>query len=141
MQRAQRFLVRLHLVGLRGGVGGHFRHQSHDGVHLRIYALDLFQVRGQRFARRELFRADQPGHFDGAHETNGGIRGLRLRSTLQEKCGSRSQQDFAAGWFDFAHGREFITRRILVAQASACGVCQRTPAGSPDRSRQQKSTD
>ncbi len=112
MQRAQSFFVRLHLIGLRGGVGGHFRHQGHDGVHLRVYALDLFQVRGQRFARRELLCADQLGHLDCARETNGGIRGLRFRSALHEKCRGRSQQDFAARWFDFAHGRESITRRF-----------------------------
>ena len=112
MQRPQSFFVRLHLIGLRGGVGGHFRHQSHDGIDLRIYSLDLFQVRGQRFARREFLRADQLGHLDCARKTNGGIRGLPLGSTLHEKRRGRSQQDFAACWFHFAHGRESITRRF-----------------------------
>ncbi len=52
VQRPQSLFVRLHLIGLRGSVGGHFRHQGHDGIDLRVYALDLLQVRGQRFARR-----------------------------------------------------------------------------------------
>ena len=140
MQPAQSFLVRLHLIGLRGGVGGHFRHQGHDGIHLRIYALDLFQVRGQRFARRELFRADQLGHLDGARKTNGGIRGLRLRSALQEKCRSRSQQDFAASWFHFAHGRESITRDFSSTDFSLWGFVSEPGRPCPPRSTVQPSS-
>ena len=91
MQRAQRLLVRLHLIGLRGSVGGDFRHQSHDGINLRVYTLDLFQMRRQCFARRQLLGADQPGHLDCAQKTNGGSGGLSLQSALDEKHTSHSQ--------------------------------------------------
>ena len=120
MQRTQSFFVRLHLIGFRGGVGGHFRHQSHDGVHFRIYALDLFQMRGQRFARREFLRADQPGHLDGAQEANGGFRGLRLQAPSDRiaaafPAGLRAALVYFRSWAGVYHAA------ILVAQASACG--------------------
>jgi hypothetical protein len=51
VQRPQSFVVHLHLVGLRSSICGHFRHQSHDGINLGVYALDLFEMRGQCLAR------------------------------------------------------------------------------------------
>ncbi len=50
-QRSQCLVVRLHFIGLRAILGGHFGHQRHDCINLRVYALDLFQVRGQCFAQ------------------------------------------------------------------------------------------
>ncbi len=50
MQRPQSFSLRLHLIGFSSGGNGQFRHQSNDGIHLGVYALDLLQMRGERFA-------------------------------------------------------------------------------------------
>src|SRR3974390_446251 len=113
--------MRLRLIGLRGSVGGHFRYERHDGVYFRIYALDLFQMSGKRFARRELFRADLARHLDGAEETNRGIRGIAHESPFQEKRSSRPQQNIAAGGVMVAHAREVIPRWIFAAQTSVCG--------------------
>jgi hypothetical protein len=44
--------------GLRGGLGGHLRHQGYDGIDLRVYAVELLQVLGQSLACRQLLRAD-----------------------------------------------------------------------------------
>ena len=104
MQRAQLLSARLHLIGLRGGGGGHFGHQSHDRIHLRVDTLDLLQVRGQRFASGQLFRADQPGHLDGAHETHRRGGRLSLKSARESSQSRHSQQDFAAGWKVLTHG-------------------------------------
>jgi len=60
VQRPQLLFAGLHLIGCRGSVGGHFRHQSHDRIDLRVYTLDLLQVRGQGFACGQLLRTDQP---------------------------------------------------------------------------------
>ena len=94
MQWPQPRVARLHLIGLRGGIGGHFRSQGDNGIDLWVYTLDLLQVRGERFPCRQLLPADQPGHLDGAHKTNRGSGGLRLLSSVQQRRGRHSQQDF-----------------------------------------------
>ena len=104
MQRPQRLFVRLHLIGLRGGVGGHFRHQSHDGIDLRVYALDLLQVRGQRFARRQLLRADQPGHLDRARKANGGTGGLSLQRAGDQRRSGQTADRLASSRMVVTHG-------------------------------------
>ena len=101
--------MRLHLIGFGRGGSGQFRHQSHDGIDLRVYSLDLFQMRGERFAGRQLPGADQAGHFQRAQKTNGGSGGLRSDGTLspcrvvQEQRTRHAQQEFAAGWIAFTH--------------------------------------
>src|ERR1017187_10510383 len=111
MQRTQRIFARLHLIGFRGGGSCHSRHECHDGVDPRVYTLDLFQMRGQCFARRKLFRSDQPGYLDRAHKTNG-RSSLSLQSTLKELGGSQAQHGFTASWMVLTHGCEAITRQI-----------------------------
>jgi hypothetical protein len=93
MERPQRLFARLHLIGLHGGVGGHFRHQGYNGIDFRVHALDLLQVRGQGFAGGQLLHPDQPRHLDRAHKINGGSGGL----SIEKRRGSHSQKDFAAG--------------------------------------------
>ena len=95
VQRSECFAMRLHLICFRRGVRGHLRGEGYDGVYFWIYALDLIQVRGEGFARGQLFLADESRHFDGAEETDGGI-----------------------GDFSLAHVREF--NMTPVEQASAC---------------------
>src|SRR5260370_20529484 len=97
--------MRLALVSMRGGVGGHFRRERHDRVYPWVYTFDLFQMRGQRFTRRQLLRADQLGHLDCAQKTNRRSGGLRLQSALEEKRTRHSQQDFATGWMILIHPR------------------------------------
>ncbi len=109
MQRPQSFSVRLHLIGFGRSVGGQFRHQSHDGIDLGVYALDLLQMRGKRLAGRQLLGADQAGHLDGAQKTNvgsGGLspdRALSPDSAVEENRTGHSQQEFAASWIAFIH--------------------------------------
>src|SRR5881396_4447607 len=78
MQWSQGLFARLHLIGLRGVRGGHFRDQSNDRIDLRIHPLDLLQMHGQRFARRQLLGADQPSHLDCTHKAKRGSCSLRL---------------------------------------------------------------
>ncbi len=79
VKRAQRFAMRLHLIGLRSGCLGQFRHEGHDGVHFRIDAFDLLEVRCKRLARRQLSCADELSHLDGAQKTNIGGRRFATR--------------------------------------------------------------
>ena len=112
MQRPELFFTAcLHLVGFGGGFRGHLRYQRHDGVDLRVHPLDLLQMFRECLARRELFRANQPRHFDRAQETDIARRAGRR----QQRRGRHSDQRFAAGWMVCAHsGRPIKTRGDVI---------------------------
>ena len=105
VQRPQLLSARLHLIGLGGGSRGQFRDQGHDRIDLRVDPLNLRQVRGQRLSCRELLRADQSGHLDGAHETHRRRAGLGLERARKERQRRQAHEDVAAGGMVLTHGR------------------------------------
>ena len=69
VQRAELFAARLHLVGGCRSLDGHLVDECDDSIHFGIDTVDLLEVRGKRFARGELLRANELSHLDCAGET------------------------------------------------------------------------
>jgi hypothetical protein len=108
VERPQLLVVRLHLIGFRGGCSGHLRHQGHNGIYLRIDPLYLLQVFSKRFARGQFLGPNEPGHLYRAREAKRGSGGLRLQRRGEKACRSNPEQDFATCRLVFDHAGDSI---------------------------------
>ncbi len=111
VERAKPLAARLHLVGLRGGFGGHLRYRGDDSIYRGIDAVDLLEVFGERFAGREFFRTNELGHLDCAGETERGDGRLGFeRCVGEERRSGNPHHDFAASRLVWDHVGDFIIR-------------------------------